>query len=106
MERGAGQMACGQDQMGSGPDHGICGSDCGSEHGSSHRIACGLVPREMIQGFIDTQVTGRGLDGRTEKAYRLDLEHFLSMAGGKKAFWRRRGRRRISVSRCRRGEVF
>lgn len=76
MERGAGQMACGQDQMGSGPDHGICGSDCGSEHGSSHRIACGLVPREMIQGFIDTQVTGRGLDGRTEKAYRLDLEHF------------------------------
>lgn len=28
-----------------------------------------------IDSFIDSQVTGRGLDERTEKAYRLDLEH-------------------------------
>lgn len=40
----------------------------GAERGPDHK--------EMIEGFIDTQVTGRGLDGRTEKAYRLDLEHF------------------------------
>ena len=32
--------------------------------------------KELIQGFIDQQVIGRGLDERTEKAYRLDLEHF------------------------------
>lgn len=31
---------------------------------------------ERIEDFISTQVTGRGLDERTEKAYRQDLEHF------------------------------
>lgn len=30
----------------------------------------------MLEGFINTQVTRRGLDERTEKAYRLDLDHF------------------------------
>ena len=30
----------------------------------------------LIEGFIRSQVIGRGLDDRTEKAYRLDLEHF------------------------------
>ena len=31
---------------------------------------------KLIEGFINERVTGKGLDGRTEKAYRLDLEHF------------------------------
>ena len=31
---------------------------------------------DFIDSFISTQVIGRGLDERTEKAYRLDLEHF------------------------------
>lgn len=31
----------------------------------------------QIEDFISTQVTGRGLDKRTEKAYRQDLEHFF-----------------------------
>lgn len=31
---------------------------------------------DFIDGFIRNQVVGRGLDERTEKAYRLDLEHF------------------------------
>lgn len=48
----------------------------GLEYSLSHGDVGGLAPREMIEGFIHTQVTGRGLDGRTEKAYRLDLEHF------------------------------
>lgn len=30
----------------------------------------------LIEGFIDEHVIKKGLDGRTEKAYRLDLEHF------------------------------
>ncbi len=30
----------------------------------------------LIEDFIRSQVIGRGLDDRTEKAYRLDLEHF------------------------------
>lgn len=33
--------------------------------------------RKWIEGFIYSQVTGRGLDERTEKAYRQDLEHFI-----------------------------
>ncbi len=40
----------------------------------------GKVPEKNLNDFIDSfissQVTGRGLDERTEKAYRLDLEHF------------------------------
>lgn len=31
---------------------------------------------DRIADFISSQVTGRGLDERTEKAYRQDLEHF------------------------------
>lgn len=31
---------------------------------------------DRIEDFISTQVTERGLDERTEKAYRQDLEHF------------------------------
>lgn len=31
---------------------------------------------DQIDGFISTQVIERGLDKRTEKAYRQDLEHF------------------------------
>lgn len=30
---------------------------------------------KLIDGFIDSQVVGKGLDERTAKAYRLDLEH-------------------------------
>ncbi len=30
---------------------------------------------QMIDGFVRAQVLGKGLDNRTEKAYRLDLEH-------------------------------
>lgn len=33
-------------------------------------------PKGLIEGFIDEHVTKKGLDSRTEKAYRLDLEHF------------------------------
>lgn len=32
--------------------------------------------RDQIEDFICAQVTGRGLDERTERAYRQDLEHF------------------------------
>lgn len=39
-----------------------------------------IDPKELIQGFICTQVTGRGLDGRTRDAYRIDLEHFYQWA--------------------------
>lgn len=31
---------------------------------------------DRVEDFIRAQVTGRGLDERTEKAYRQDLEHF------------------------------
>lgn len=30
----------------------------------------------LVEGFINSRVVGHGLDQRTEKAYRLDLEHF------------------------------
>ena len=30
----------------------------------------------LIEGFINEHVTGKGLDDRTKRAYRLDLEHF------------------------------
>ena len=33
-------------------------------------------PRGFIEDFIDEHVTRKGLDSRTEKAYRADLEHF------------------------------
>ena len=36
--------------------------------------------QKLIEGFIREHVTGQGLDGRTEKAYRLDLEHFYTWA--------------------------
>lgn len=36
----------------------------------------------LIEDFIRSQVTGRGLDDRTEKAYRLDLEHFSRWLAG------------------------
>ncbi len=39
---------------------------------------------DFIDSFITSQVTGRGLDERTEKAYRLDLEHFYRWLRGKK----------------------
>lgn len=39
--------------------------------------------RVLIEGFIDEHVTGQGLDRRTEKAYRLDLEHFYVWLGKK-----------------------
>ena len=32
--------------------------------------------KRLIDGFIRSRVVGQGLDRRTEKAYRLDLEHF------------------------------
>ena len=51
--------------------------------GPSERTLDGL-----IEDFIRSQVTGRGLDDRTEKAYRLDLEHFsrwLERDGGAEA---------------------
>lgn len=35
-----------------------------------------MNPKGLIEGFINERVTEKGLDGRTEKAYRLDLEHF------------------------------
>ena len=36
--------------------------------------------QELIKGFIDSQVVGRGLDERTAMAYRLDLELFYLWA--------------------------
>lgn len=33
---------------------------------------------DMIQKFVTSQIVKRGLDERTEKAYRLDLEHLYS----------------------------
>ncbi|MCI8950521.1 MAG: tyrosine-type recombinase/integrase [Lachnospiraceae bacterium] len=40
--------------------------------------------KSFIDGFIRSRVTGQGLDRRTEKAYRLDLEHFYAWIEGKK----------------------
>lgn len=37
-----------------------------------------VSPGGLIEGFIDERVTQKGLDGRTEKAYRLDLERFTT----------------------------
>ena len=34
----------------------------------------------FIEDFINSRVKGHGLDRRTEKAYRLDLEHFFAWA--------------------------
>lgn len=34
--------------------------------------------KNFIQDFINEHVIGQGLDNRTEKAYRLDLEHFCA----------------------------
>lgn len=36
----------------------------------------------LIEGFISSQVTGRGLDVRTEKAYRMDLQLFYEWMAG------------------------
>lgn len=36
---------------------------------------------DIIGGFISSEVIGRGLDERTEKAYRLDLEHLCQWMG-------------------------
>lgn len=33
-------------------------------------------PQKLIEGFINAQSLGHELDNRTQKAYRLDLEHF------------------------------
>lgn len=41
--------------------------------------------KNLIEGFINEHVTGQGLDGRTEKAYRLDLELFCIWLGQKEA---------------------
>lgn len=38
----------------------------------------------LIDGFINTRVIRRGLDRRTEKAYRMDLEQFYIWARGNK----------------------
>ena len=38
--------------------------------------------RGLIEGFIDERVIKKGLDGRTEKAYRLDLERFSQWLEG------------------------
>ena len=38
--------------------------------------------RGLIEGFIDERVIRKGLDGRTEKAYRLDLERFSQWLEG------------------------
>ena len=52
--------------------------------------------QNRIEDFIAAQVTGRGLDGRTEKAYRQDLENFymwleknpvFETAGGAERSW-------------------
>jgi integrase/recombinase XerD len=40
--------------------------------------------KRLIDGFIRSRVVGQGLDRRTEKAYRLDLEHFYIWIEGKK----------------------
>ena len=37
--------------------------------------------QNMTDGFINTQVVSRGLDERTAKAYRLDLEKFYREVG-------------------------
>ncbi len=47
----------------------------GQGQGQSNAISP-MEGRCRIEDFIRTQVTGRGLDERTEKAYRQDLEHF------------------------------
>lgn len=49
----------------------------------------------LINGFIDARVVGRGLDGRTEKAYRLDLEQFYIWAGQRKETGERTGERNL-----------
>lgn len=38
----------------------------------------------LVDGFIESRVAGHGLDRRTEKAYRLDLEHFYAWAEQKR----------------------
>ena len=35
----------------------------------------GTLKEASIESFVTAQVTSRGLDGRTAKAYHLDLEH-------------------------------
>jgi site-specific recombinase XerD len=39
--------------------------------------------KNLIDGFINSYVIGNGLDRRTEKAYRMDLEHFYVWADSK-----------------------
>ena len=39
----------------------------------------------LVDSFIESRVAGHGLDRRTEKAYRLDLEHFYVWAEQKRA---------------------
>ena len=39
--------------------------------------------KSLIEGFIDSYVVQHGLDRRTEKAYRMDLEHFYVWAEGR-----------------------
>ena len=48
-------------------------------------VASAQNPDQLINGFISSQVTKRGLDKRTEKAYRLDLEHFYMWLFGQEA---------------------
>lgn len=51
-------------------------------------------PNSLIDGFINSQVVERGLDERTAKAYRLDLEHLhrwlASDPSGEKDKWERK----------------
>ena len=64
--------------------------------------------QNMTDGFISTQVVGRGLDERTAKAYKLDLERFyLWLESEEKAdkneqmsndVWRKEGKYNVSVS--------
>ena len=61
----------------------------------------------LIDDFINTRVIRRGLDRRTEKAYRMDLEQFYIWARGNKDAAPGMGKRdgALSVLSCP-GEVF
>ena len=47
------------------------------------RISPDIASDNFIEDFISSQVTGRGLDIRTEKAYRMDLQLFYEWLVGK-----------------------
>ena len=45
---------------------------------------CDLDSKSLIDGFLRNRAAGHRLDRRTEKAYRLDLEHFYAWAEEKR----------------------